>query len=165
MPKCQQDFSYSCYDFSIAFYEKLSLIPIQLFGFLVHQYPVEILCVLSSLLLCLTACLFLWIFAESTTSSLQSVPYNYLVTLVYREWKKVVNPWEIMFVITWLTLREGFFWDHEQGDDYIAGFSVSSNPSLWCLYLHKTILVSYTVLMQRCRITLVLLNLWWEIKI
>lgn len=36
-----------------------------------------------------------------------------------------------------------FFWGHQQGGDYIAGFSVSSNPSFWCLYLCKTIFFLY----------------------
>lgn len=63
----------------------------RLFGLLVCQYSVEFLYMLSSLLLCLVAWLFLWIFAEAATS-LWSVPYNYLVTLTYREGKKVVNP-------------------------------------------------------------------------
>lgn len=89
-------------------FSKLVLIPIRLFGFLVCQYSAEILCMLSSLQLCLVACLFLWISAEST-ASLWSVSYNYLVALMYREWNKAVNPREIMFTITWLILRKGFF--------------------------------------------------------
>lgn len=64
---------------------------------------------LLSFLLSFVACFFLWISAETATSSLGKIPYNSLIALIYKEWKRVLCPWEITFVITWLTLWEGFF--------------------------------------------------------
>lgn len=41
-----------------------------------------------------------------------------------------------------------FFWGCQQGGNYIAGFSVSSNLSFWCLYLCETLNIFFLYLLD-----------------
>lgn len=63
-------------------YAKWVLIQVRLFCFLVLQYQVELLCLLFPFLLNFVTCFFLWVSAETTTTSLWRIPYNSPVALI-----------------------------------------------------------------------------------